>query len=147
MTTTNTPVIKVMRADTDALYNHVFDIRTTVFVEGESIDQEDEYDGFDHLANHYLAYYEDVPAGAARWRRLNNGSFRLERVAVLNRFRGKGIGRALVLAMVEELPGEGEIFIHAQVKNTAFYEKLHFEVEGEEFEEAQIPHVKMVYRR
>ncbi|MEL7340992.1 MAG: GNAT family N-acetyltransferase, partial [Bacteroidota bacterium] len=55
--------IEVYVADSDESFNHIFNIRTTVFVDEESIDDEDEYDGFDHLANHYLALYEGIPVG------------------------------------------------------------------------------------
>lgn len=146
MTPTMTLPIHVERADTDERYNHVFSIRTTVFVDEESVDQDEEYDGFDHLATHYLAWYGDTPAGAARWRRLNNGTFRLERFAVLRPYRNLGIGSALMQTILSELPRTHAIFVHAQVKNIDFYRKLGFEVEGEAFEEAGIEHVKMGYR-
>ena len=146
MVMVSTPPIHVERADTDERYNHVFTIRTKVFVEEEAIDQDDEYDGFDHLATHYLAWYGDTPVGAARWRRLNHGSFRLERFAVLQPYRRKGIGRALMQTMLTELPREHAIFVHAQVKNQAFYEKLGFASEGKPFEEAEISHIRMVYQ-
>jgi predicted GNAT family N-acyltransferase len=146
MAIVGTPPIFVERADTDERYNHVFTIRTTVFVDEEAIDQDDEYDGFDHLSTHYLAWYGDNPAGAARWRRLNNGNFRLERFAVLQPYRNKGIGRALMQTILAELPRDHAIFVHAQVKNLKFYEKLGFTAEGEPFEEANISHIKMVYQ-
>ncbi|MEM9986549.1 MAG: GNAT family N-acetyltransferase [Bacteroidota bacterium] len=142
----STHSIKVVKAETDELYNHVFIIRTSVFVDEEEVSQDDEYDGFDHLANHYLAWYGETPAGTARWRRLNQGSFRLERFAVLPPYRRKGVGTALMKAILAELPRSVPIFVHAQVKNTAFYTKLGFQVEGQEFEEADIPHVRMTFQ-
>jgi predicted GNAT family N-acyltransferase len=138
--------IHVERVDTDERYNHVFTIRTTVFVEEEAIDQDDEYDGFDHLATHYLAWYGSDPAGTARWRRLTDGNFRLERFAVLRPFRQKGVGTALMQTMLAELPHDHAIFVHAQVKNLDFYQKLGFIVQGDPFEEAGILHVKMQYQ-
>lgn len=138
--------IRVERADTDDRYNHVFTIRTTVFVHEQAIDQDDDYDGFDHLATHYLAWYGDTPAGAARWRQRNDGSFRLERFAVLRPYRGLGLGRALMQAILADLPRTHAIFVHAQLKNREFYEKLGFVAEGEPFDEANIPHIRMVYR-
>ncbi len=145
MAEVSTHSIKVVKAETDELYNHIFIIRTSVFVEEEEVSQDDEYDGFDHLANHYLAWYGETPAGTARWRRLNKGSFRLERFAVLPPYRRKGVGTALMEAILAELPRSFPIFVHAQVKNTAFYTKLGFQIEGEEFEEAGIPHVRMTF--
>ncbi|MEO1450241.1 MAG: GNAT family N-acetyltransferase [Bacteroidota bacterium] len=139
--------IRVVEAATDELYNHVFEIRTTVFVDGESVDQDDEYDGFDHLATHYLAYYEDTPVGAARWRKVPlNNKTRLERFAVLEAYRGKGVGRALLERVMDDVPKDREIFVHAQLHNLGFYGKFGFESEGEDFEEAGIMHRKMVYQ-
>lgn len=144
MAAVSTLPIRVQKAESDELYNHVFIIRTQVFVDEEAVSQDDEYDGFDHLAHHYLAWYGDTPAGTARWRRLNHGSFRLERFAVLPAFRLRGVGRSLMQSILADLPEGYPIFVHAQTKNTEFYRKLGFEVEGEPFEEAGLEHVKMV---
>ncbi|MEZ4774861.1 MAG: GNAT family N-acetyltransferase [Bacteroidia bacterium] len=147
MSTLEPTHIVVGLADTDELYNHVFTIRTKVFVNEESVDQEDEYDGFDFLSNHYLAWYDGVPAGAARWRTIPaTGNIRLERFAVLKAFRGKGVGEALVKKILSDVPRSKEIFIHAQVHNLGFYEKFGFVAEGEAFEEAGILHRKMVWK-
>ncbi|MEZ4852336.1 MAG: GNAT family N-acetyltransferase [Bacteroidia bacterium] len=140
------PKIIVQRADTDELYNHVFSIRTTVFVEEESVDQDDEYDGFDFLSNHYLATYDGIPVGAARWRSIpSSGKIRLERFAVLSPYRGKGVGRALLEKVMEDVPRGREIFVHSQIHNLGYYSKFGFEPVGEEFEEAGIIHKKMIF--
>lgn len=138
--------IRVMEADTDALFNYVFSIRTEVFVEERHIDQEDEYDGFDHLSTHFLAWYDNNPAGASRRRRLNNGSFRLERFAVLREFRNKGVGTALVMAGLDGLAPGKWVVMHSTVETVPYFKKFGFVPEGEEFEEAGIPTVEMRYQ-
>ncbi len=138
--------IRVEEANTDALFNYVFTIRTEVFVEERSIDQEDEYDGFDHLSTHFLAWYGNNPAGASRRRRLNNGSFRLERFAVLADFRGKGVGAALVQAGLAGLPVGQLVVIHPTVETVPYFEKFGFEAVGDEFEEAGFPTMEMRYQ-
>lgn len=138
--------IRVEEANTDGLFNYVFTIRTEVFVDERSIDQEDEYDGFDHLSTHFLAWYGNNPAGAARRRRLNNGSFRLERFAVLADYRNKGVGAALVTAGLEGLPPGQLVVIHPTVETVSYFEKFGFEAIGEEFEEAGIPTMEMRYQ-
>lgn len=138
--------IRVEEANTDALFNYVFTIRTEVFVDERSIDQEDEYDGFDHLSTHFLAWYGNNPAGAARRRRLNNGSFRLERFAVLAEHRNKGVGAALVMAGLKGLPPGQLVIIHPTVETVSYFEKFGFEAIGEEFEEAGIPTMEMRYQ-
>ena len=124
MSTTDTTSILIQQADTDSLFNLVFDIRTKVFVEESAVNQEDEYDGFDHISNHYLAWYKDKPAGTARWRMLPSGSrVRLERFAVLKEYRGLGIGTALVKALLQVVPSVDEIFVHPQLENIVFFKK------------------------
>jgi len=144
MSTTPEHTIEVRRVDSDSDFNHIFDIRTAVFVKEQEIDQEDEYDGFDHLAHHYLALHDGEPAGASRWRMTQTGRIKMERFAVKNDFRGKGIGKALLAGMLKDVPKQTEIYLHAQAFMTAYYEKMGFAVEGEEFEEAGIPHLAMV---
>lgn len=141
------PSISVEVADSDESYNHVFNIRTTVFVDEESVDQEDEYDGFDHLATHYLARIDETPAGTARWRvQPTSKRVRLERFAVLKPFRRKGIGSALLQKVLSEVPASQEIYVHVQPEFQGFFAHFGFDQEGEPFEEAGMPHWKMVYR-
>lgn len=140
--------IEIINANTDQLFDSVFIIRTKVFVDETQVDQEDEYDGFDHLSNHFLALYEGVPAGAARWRMIQGtGRMRLERIAVLKEFRRKGVGTALAKKMLTYIPENQEVFVRAQSTNLDFFKNLGFEVRGDEFEEAGIPHFEMVLNR
>ena len=140
--------IEIINANTDQLFNSVFIIRTKVFVDETEVDQDDEYDGFDHLSNHFLALYDNVPAGAARWRVIQgSGRVRLERIAVLKEFRRKGVGTALAEKMLTYIPDNQEVFVRAQSTNLDFFKNLGFEVKGDEFEEAGIPHFEMVLNR
>lgn len=137
--------IEVINANTDELFNSVFIIRTKVFVDESKVDQEDEYDGFDHLSNHYLAVVNGDPAGAARWRVTQTGDrIRLERIAVLKEFRRTGVGKALVEKMISDAPKGLEVFVHAQSTNQEFFKSMGFSSKGEEFEEAGIPHFEMI---
>jgi predicted GNAT family N-acyltransferase len=138
--------ITVRKAETDLEFNHVFDIRTQVFVGEQEVDQEDDFDGFDHLSEHYLALFEGEPAGTSRWRMTSNGQVRLERFAVKEDFRGKGIGKALLQAMLQEIPSGYPLFLHAQTFTQPYYQKMGFEAEGEAFEEAGMPHIRMTYQ-
>lgn len=146
MSTTDNSSIIVQIVDSDELFNHVFFIRTKVFVDEEKIDQEDEYDGFDHLSTHYLAWVNGKPAGTARWRTLPiSGQIRLERFAVVQEFRKYGVASALLERMMNDVSHENSIFVHAQVLVQRFFEKFGFKPIGEPFEEAGIMHQKLVY--
>jgi predicted GNAT family N-acyltransferase len=132
-----------------ALWEEVRTIRTEVFVVEQLVDEEEEYDLYEATARHFLAFLEGEPAGTARWRQTEKG-FKLERFAVLQRFRGKGIGKALVNAVLSEVIPQAKaagkpIYLHAQVQALPFYAGLGFAPYGELFEEANIVHQAMAF--
>ncbi|MGN6419823.1 MAG: GNAT family N-acetyltransferase [Pseudobacter sp.] len=70
---------------------------------------------------------------------------RLRQMAVLNNLQGKGIGRAL-MQFAENLArdrGYTRMTMHARASATGFYEKLGYEISGDQFEEVTIPHYIM----
>lgn len=123
----------------------VFAIRRTVFVDEQNCPPELEWE-YEDESTHFLALYNDQPAGAARWRKTEKG-YKLERFAVLKEFRGKKVGDALVKAVIADLPKTEElIYLNGQVQTVPFYERLGFETSGAEFLEAGIRHYKMVLK-
>ena len=48
-----------------------------------------------------------------------------------------------LIAIAEQDPALEELMLHAQTWTVGFYESLGFVAEGEEFEEADIPHITM----
>ncbi len=67
---------------------------------------------------------------------------KMRQAAVASHLQGTGIGKKLV-ATAEEyalLHGYNEITMHARGYAVSFYEKLGYEVYGEEFTEVTIPH-------
>ncbi len=132
-------IIKVVRTQD---LQQVFAVRTAVFVKEQNCPTDLEWE-FEDESVHFLALVNDEPAGAARWRKTDQG-FKLERFAVLKGFRGIGVGEALVKAVLADLPQEAKVvYLHAQLHAVGFYEKLNFVKEGPEFEEAGIMHYKM----
>ncbi len=139
-------MIEVKKVDDQGKLETVFAIRRKVFVEEQNCPPELEWE-FEEESTHFLALFAGEPAGAARWRRTTKG-YKLERFAVLKEFRGKGLGIALVKAVLVDLPRDVHyIYLHAQVQAVSLYEKAGFVTEGEEFEEAGIKHYKMVLER
>ncbi|WP_200837158.1 bifunctional helix-turn-helix transcriptional regulator/GNAT family N-acetyltransferase [Dyadobacter sp. 3J3] len=118
-----------------------FAIRRQVFVIDQNVDAAAEEDGND-VATHYLAKVNDLPAGTARWRKTKDG-YKLERFAVLNAYRGSGVGGTLVQALLSDLPEGARAYLHAQVRAAKFYEKNGFSKFGDLFVEQNIEHVKM----
>ena len=126
-----------------------FTIREKVFVQGQGVPAEAEYDQHDRAATtrHYLARHHGQPAGAARWRP-TPGGVKLERFAVLPEFRGRGIGVALVQQVLADVaaqaPEAAQVYLHAQLSAVWLYEHTGFHKVGPMFEECDIQHYKMV---
>lgn len=132
--------------DKEAL-EEVFKIRELVFVIEQEVDPAEEYDEFEETSTHFLARLEGKPAGTARWRFTKNG-VKMERFAVLKEARGKGVGQALVAAVLEDVKSRPESegktkYLHAQLTAMPLYAKFGFQKVGEMFEECNIQHFKM----
>ncbi|RIW13986.1 GNAT family N-acetyltransferase [Algoriphagus lacus] len=122
-------------------------IRELVFVIEQKVDPTVEYDEFEEESTHFLAKLEGSPVGTARWRFTKNG-IKMERFAVLKEARGKGVGQALVAAVLADVnanpKSEGKIkYLHSQLSAIPLYAKFGFEKVGEMFEECNIKHFKM----
>ncbi|HVV54844.1 MAG TPA: GNAT family N-acetyltransferase [Mucilaginibacter sp.] len=123
----------------------VFAIRREVFVGEQNCPPELEWENED-MSHHFLATVNGEPAGASRWRKTDKG-YKLERFAVLKKFRGNGIGQELIKAVLADLPADADhIYLHAQVQAVSLYERFDFVKTGPEFTEAGIRHYKMKRR-
>ena len=122
-----------------------FSIRRQVFVEEQNVSQERESMD-DEEAVHYLATVNGLPAGAARYRKMEKGA-KIERIAVLNTFRGQRIGEAILLKILDDLKNEAKIYLYAQVIATPFYIKNGFRQTDNYFLDAGIEHVEMNFMK
>jgi predicted GNAT family N-acyltransferase len=118
-------------------------VRESVFVIEQSIPVELEWDGIDPECIHALAT-DDRGVAIGTGRLLPDGH--IGRMAVLREWRSRGVGRAILEALVEEARRRGfaQAMLNAQSYASGFYAKSGFEVVGDEFTEAGIPHVAMV---
>lgn len=117
-------------------------VRESVFIQEQRIPVELEWDEFDPVCIHVLASTsEGTPVGTARL--LPDGH--IGRMAVMKAWRGKGIGRAMLQCLLDTAKQNAiaEIRLNSQVSAKPFYQRLGFQVSGDEFMEAGIPHVKM----
>jgi len=127
------------------LFEKALNIRTTVFVNELNIDPELEYDEFDAVANHYLLFENDIPLAAARFRETSKG-IKLERFAVPEEHRNKGLGTMLLKEVLKDvIPLSKLIYLHSQHTAVNLYLKNGFVIKGEPFEEAGIVHYYMEY--
>jgi predicted GNAT family N-acyltransferase len=117
-------------------------LRYEVFVVGQGVPVELERDGRDPDCVHVLARSgSGEPIGTGRL--LPDG--RIGRMAVIASWRGRGVGAAMLDALMSEARRRGfrETHLHAQSHAKDFYVRHGYVVEGEEYLEAGIPHVGM----
>lgn len=123
------------------------DLRIAVFVREQGVPFEEEVDGFEEQCEHVIARLDGAIVGCLRWRRLGpRGPVKIERVAIRGDRRGRGIARAMLawcLARIDGM-GLGPAVVNAQLPVTGLYAGLGFVPEGEVFEEAGIPHRRML---
>lgn len=122
-------------------------IRKEVFVIEQGVNPEDEYDEFEEESSHFLASINGSAVGTARWRFTEFG-IKLERFAVIKEARGKGVGQALVTAVLRDImvhpDAQGKKrYLHAQLQAVPLYAKFGFQKIGNQFEECKILHYKM----
>lgn len=120
-------------------------VREAVFQVEQQVDPALDFDGLDESSDQIIAYLNAQAVGTARVRYLDNKTAKIERLAVLPTARGKGIGQQIMAKGLDIAAQNNisEVVIHAQKYIMGLYQKLGFEPEGEVFEEAGIPHVKM----
>lgn len=122
----------------------VLSIRKDVFIRGLNIPEHLEIDENEDVATYVLAYIKNNPVGTARWRKTEKG-IKLERFAVLDKYRSNGIGAKITKFILNNLKETQPIYLFAQESAIKFYEKLGFKSIGNLFEEVGIKHQKMIY--
>jgi len=152
-------MIDILQIHNPADLDAAFAIRRQVFVDEQHVSAEEEYDEFEISSTHFLVRVDSVPCGTARWRCTTNG-VKLERFAVLKAYRGRGVGKTLVQAILNDVFGQppqrpvsrrsgtaeptGQIYLHAQLTAMPLYAHFGFVPVGPLFDEAGIQHQEMV---
>lgn len=137
-------VVRRFDSGNKAYSERALGIRHKVFVIEQGVDPMLEYE-HDEESHHYLLTMGRKAIATARWREVD-GEIKLERFAVLPKFRNRGYGKVILLeVLIDVLPLMKPIFLHAQLKAVRFYERNGFVKEGEKFFEAEIEHYTMRY--
>lgn len=121
------PVVRTKVVHTLEEMMKVFSIRSAVYLDGQNCPYDEEFDGNDFSGTHLIGSIDGEPAGCLRIRYF--GEFaKIERVAVLSRFRQRGLGRKLVVAAVELCRAKGyrRLYAHARRTLLSFWERLEF---------------------
>ncbi len=121
-------------------------VRTAVFVDEQRIPKELEWDEADHSAVHALARNRLGQAVATgRLLPAHNGVAKIGRMAVHRVLRGTGVGKQVLLGLMQAARERGDqaIRLSAQCSAEGFYRRLGYTVVSEVYEDAGIPHVDM----
>ena len=129
-------------------YDLALGIRRKVFILEQNVPVSIEIDAHEASVDHFLLTVDGVPAATGRLR-VKDQWIKFERIATLTEFRGRGVGRELMVEMMayaaKNHPGLTP-YLHSQADAVGFYEKLGWVAEGETFYEANIPHLAMTVK-
>lgn len=133
--------MKIVEASWTEHRDALAEVRAAVFVVEQSVPKDLEWDGQDERAYHWLALEGDKPIGTVRM--LRDGH--IGRLAVLNEYRGRGIGRDLLNRIIRhaKMLNLREAWLNSQTHAIGFYEQFGFQAYGPEFQDAGLPHRAM----
>lgn len=137
--------IVVREVDNPDEMEEVFRIRDEVFVHEQALTHDARFDPDDRRSVHYLAYIDGAPVGTGRLTVLSQEA-QVAWVAVRKSFRQHGVGKAVMLAILQRARDEEAdyVVLNAQSHALDFYGRLGFETLGHEFRMAGIPHQVMI---
>jgi predicted GNAT family N-acyltransferase len=123
-------------------------LRLEVFVDEQRVPPEeeiDEHDRSDPRAVHAVVYDDDRVIAAGRFYERDAQTVQIGRMAVRSGARGRGAGRTLLHALMEEARRRGyaRASLSAQLHARPFYAKSGFAAFGPVFDDAGIPHQEM----
>lgn len=133
---------KILSGNWNELQHDAELIRRHVFIQEQNIPENEEWDDQDAISWHFVVYDQNQAIATARL--LENNS--IGRVAVLKSHRGLGIGKILMLNIIQQAAKEQRtaLKLSAQVHAIPFYAGLGFAVqEGTEHLDCGIPHIDM----
>ncbi|WP_420575992.1 GNAT family N-acetyltransferase [Ekhidna sp.] len=138
---------RVVPATSEELKKKAFTIREEVFVVEQQVAAAEEFDEFEEESHHFVALDEnDNPIGSARWRYTDRG-IKLERFTAKKTWRGKGLGTAIVKAVLDDISEKADkgtyLYMHAQLPAVPLYLKFGFQTKGDQFDECGIMHYLM----
>src|SRR5437773_1614560 len=139
-------MIKVRLAESRQDVDLCLRLRWTVFVEEQGVRPSLEVDEHDRTdAVHALVTWDGVPCATGRFILEKPGVAKIQRMAVVDDVRKRGVGRALLAFLEQEAVrrGASRLTLWAQTQARPFYERAGYAAEGEQFDDAGIPHIAM----
>ncbi len=96
--------VRIARGFDDLLM--VYSVRSAVYIAEQECPFAEEFDGNDHRATHLIGFIKGEPAGCIRARFFHDFA-KLERLAVLKKFRKSGLADKLVLSGIDLVRRKG----------------------------------------
>ena len=120
-------------------------LRDEVFVGEQNYPAHLEDDEYEAVAWHYIVEDGGETVATGRLINLEEGVWKLGRIAVKKSMRGTGLGAKVTQALIDKAKqlGSKTIKISGQTHAVPFYEKFGFAIAGVEFMDENLPHVDM----
>jgi predicted GNAT family N-acyltransferase len=121
--------LKIVVATGPVEFAQALAIRSAVFVAEQDCPYDEEFDGNDYCATHLVGYVDGEPAATMRMRYFADW-VKVERMAVLSRFRRTNIKYEIVRAAFELARRKGYrlVYGHAQRRLLKFWQQFGFEI-------------------
>lgn len=118
-------------------------IRQLVFVEEQGF--ENEFDDIDEIAYHLVIYQNQKAIATGRMYPKDQKTMILGRIATIKKYRKKGLGSKVVLALEQKAKELGFTVcqLSAQQRAQLFYEKLGYQILGSVYYDEWCPHITM----
>ena len=119
----------------------IAEVRRRVFIDEQGVPEALEWEARDAGCDWFVAWAGGEPIGIARL----TPEAQIGRMAVLPNWRRRGVGSALLRALLRHARDKGlrAVWLHAQTHALPFYARHGFRTEGEVFIEAGIAHRRM----
>ena len=133
-------LLKIPNGDT----KEIKEIRKVVFSDELNIPEACLFDEYDKTCDQFLIKNGEITVGALRLRKENN-AIKLERMAILSKFRKMSFGIKAIDAVKKYciIESESKIFLDSIYDIRDFYKKCGFTEIGDIFERVGLRHIRM----
>lgn len=94
--------IEAFGGDNSQYLQSALNIRFEIYTQELNVNKFTEFDGLDNDSTHYLIFYDMIPAGICRWRKVEDYIY-IDRFGIKKEFRNKGLAVLLLKHVVNEL--------------------------------------------
>ena len=140
----NIHLLKLNFNDPD--FSVIEDIRRTVFTNEIGILESELFDDYDKTSDHFILFDGENIVGSVRIIIIDQ-QLKLERMAILKKFRSKNYGKDCILQLREYYLNQGysKIILDSIYSVRGFYKKCKFIEECDIFQRVRIDHIRITF--